>query len=62
MNDAAKFLNILTALTVIVPVTVPVDEMTTDDVGDARDTWDFYFAATSGTTFYPGDERALRVW
>jgi hypothetical protein len=74
-NNAATLLNILTALTTIVP-TVPADKMTTDDVLDAIDGWDFYFTSVvtrtwlqedrgidqSGRKLYVADGREIRVW
>lgn len=62
-RDAAAMLNILTALTVIVPVGISADEMAEDDKADAIDAWHWHFKPkTPGTVLYPGDGRALRYW
>ncbi len=74
-NAAATLLNILTAITLLVPAGVPVDEMVADDVADARGAWEFHFSSIASRDWLQSegidqssarvmtpDGRNLRLW
>jgi hypothetical protein len=71
-NSAADLLNVLCAMTQIIPldvqrgindrIAISPDEMRASDVGDAVDAWDFFWRSVPGqVTYLPDGRNVVRL-